>query len=266
VSPRAAALFHLSDRVSVWGAANSGFRAPTLTELYRQFSVGAVTTRPNDQLGPERLVGGEAGVNIAPARNVTARVTWFDNRVSDPVSNVTLNATTAQKQNLGETRIRGVQADLEYRIGSFWRVSGAYVYDDAKVTDGGPNNPALVGKWIPQVPQHRGSIQASFSNPRVVTIAVAVQATSLQYNDDLNVNFIPPATLADAGYTSFTGPGLPGYASVDLTVMRDVGRYLQVFFGVQNMCDQVSFVQTNPSTIGTPRLVNGGVRVRFAGR
>ena len=35
-----------SDRVSVWGAANSGFRAPTLTELYRQFSVGAVTTRP----------------------------------------------------------------------------------------------------------------------------------------------------------------------------------------------------------------------------
>jgi len=84
VSPRAAALYHLSDRVSVWGAANSGFRAPTLTELYRQFSVGAVTTRPNDQLGPERLVGGEAGLNVAPARNVSARVTWFDNRVTDP--------------------------------------------------------------------------------------------------------------------------------------------------------------------------------------
>ena len=45
-----AAMYHASDRVSVWGAVNSGFRAPTLTELYRQFSVGAVTTRPNDQL------------------------------------------------------------------------------------------------------------------------------------------------------------------------------------------------------------------------
>ena len=42
-------MYHLTDRVSVWGAANSGFRAPTLTELYRQFSVGAITTRPNDQ-------------------------------------------------------------------------------------------------------------------------------------------------------------------------------------------------------------------------
>ena len=68
----------------------SYFRAPTLTELYRQFSVGAVTTRPNDQLNPERLTGGEAGVNVAPAKNLTARFTWFDNRVENPISNVTL--------------------------------------------------------------------------------------------------------------------------------------------------------------------------------
>jgi iron complex outermembrane receptor protein len=266
----------VTDRVSVWGAANSGFRAPTLTELYRQFSVGAVTTFPNGDLGPERLVGGEAGVNIAPARNVTVRATWFHNRLTDPVANVTqaaafcsaraVPAGCAQKQNLGETRIRGLQTDVEYRIANAWRLSAAYVYDDAKVTDGGPTNTALVGKWIPQVPQHRGSVQASYSNPKLLTIAVAIQATSLQYNDDLNVNFIPAATLADAGYASFSGPGLPGYASVDLTAMREIGRYLQVFFGIQNMFDQMSFVQTNPSTTGTPRLVNGGVRVRFVGR
>ncbi len=266
VSPRAAALVHVSDRVSIWGAANSGFRAPTLTELYRQFSVGAVTTRPNDQLGPERLVGGEAGVNVAPARNVTARVTWFDNRVSDPVLNVTLNATTAQKQNLGETRVRGVQTDVEYRVGSSWRVSGAYVYDEAKVTDGGVANAALVGKYVPQVPLHHGTVQIAYANPKVASIALSMQAMSLQYNDDQNVNFIPAATLTDNGYTSFTGAGLPGYASWDLNVARDVGRGLQVFFGVQNMFDQVYFVQTNPSTTGTPRLVNGGVRVRFNGR
>jgi len=266
VSPRAAALYHLSDRVSVWGAANSGFRAPTLTELYRQFSVGAVTTRPNDQLGPERLVGGEAGVNVAPARNVSARVTWFDNRVTDPVLNVTLNATTAQKQNLGQTRVRGVQTDVEYRITPSWRVSGAYVYDEAKVTDGGVANAALVGKYVPQVPLHHATFQIAYSNPKIASVALSMQAVSLQYNDDQNVNFIPAATLAQAGYGSFAGPGLPGYASVDLSILRDVGRNLQVFFGAQNLFDQVSFVQTNPSTTGTPRLVNVGIRVRFAGR
>ncbi|PYQ68916.1 MAG: hypothetical protein DMG04_30195, partial [Acidobacteria bacterium] len=147
-----------------------------------------------------------------------------------------------------------------------WRVSGAYVYDEAKVTDGGIANALLVGKYVPQVPLHHGTFQVAYSNPKVASIALSMQALSLQYNDDQNVNFIPPATLTDAGYTSFTGAGLPGYASWDLNVVRDVGRGLQVFFGVQNMFDQVYFVQTNPSTIGTPRLVNGGVRVRFSGR
>jgi outer membrane receptor protein involved in Fe transport len=265
-SPRAAAMYHVTDRVSVWGAANSGFRAPTLTELYRQFSVGAITTRPNDQLGPERLVGGEAGVNVAPSKRVTARLTWFNNHVNDPILNVTLNATTAQKQNLGQIRVRGVQTDVEYQIDSSWRVSGAYVYDQAKVTDGGVTNAALVGKYVPQVPLHRGTLQVAYSNPKYATVAFSMQALSLQYNDDQNVQFIPPATLAEAGYTSFSGPGLPGYASFDLTALREIGRNVQVFFGIQNMFNQVSFVQTNPSTVGTPRLYNGGVRVRFSGR
>src|SRR5262245_32815638 len=93
VSPHIGALVHATDRVSVRGAFNSGFRAPTLTELYRQFSVGAVTTFPNFELGPERLIGGEAGVNLAPTRNASVRVTWFDNKITDPVANVTQAAT-----------------------------------------------------------------------------------------------------------------------------------------------------------------------------
>ena len=279
LSPRAAALYHVTDRVSVWGAANSGFRAPTLTELYRQFSVGAVTTFPNGDLGPERLVGGEAGVNVAPIRNLTTRVTWFDNRVTDPVANVTqvaafcagrsVPAGCAQKQNLGRTRIRGVQTDVEYRIATSWRLSGAYIFDAAKVTNGGVANAALVGKFVQQVPRHRGSLQVAYSSAKFASVALGVQFVGLQYNDDLNVNFVraqDPVTGNDAGYDAGLGAGLPGYTVVDLTASRDLGRNLQIFFGVQNLFDKEYFVQTNPSTIGTPRLVNGGVRVRFNGR
>ena len=50
--------------VSVWGDIGAGFRAPTLNELYRQFRVGTVLTLANNQLGPERLVGGELGVSV----------------------------------------------------------------------------------------------------------------------------------------------------------------------------------------------------------
>ena len=265
-SPRAAALYHFTDRVTAWGAVNSGFRAPTLTELYRQFSVGAVTTRPNAELGPERLVGGELGMNFAPAKNLTARVTLFDNRVKNPVSNVTLSATLAQKQNLGRTRIRGVQTDVEYRLGPSWRLAGAYLYNEAKVTDGGVANAGLVGKYLAQVPKHRGSAQLSYAHPKIANLAVSVQVQGAQFNDDQNLNFIPVATLTEAGYAADTAVGLPGYAAVDVSASRSLGRTFEVFVGAQNLFDQVYFVQTNPSTIGTPRLVNAGVRVRFAGR
>ncbi|MFN7982093.1 MAG: TonB-dependent receptor [Vicinamibacterales bacterium] len=281
VSPRVAALYHITDRVTAWGAMNSGFRAPTLTELYRQFSVGAITTRPNDQLGPERLMGGELGLNVAPARNLTARLTWFDNRVKDPVSNVTMTATSpnyatvcagltpttcVQKQNLGRTKIQGFEADVEYLLGRDWRVSGGYIHNQAKVTDGGAVNAALVGKYLPQVPTNRGSMQVAYNNPKIANVSLAFQFVGLQYNDDQNVQFIPAATLTAAGYDTSITAGLPGYTAADLVVSRDLNQRFQLFFGAQNIANKVFFVQTNPSTVGAPRLVNFGVRVRFANR
>ena len=179
---------------------------------------------------------------------------------------VTLSATLAQKQNLGKTRIRGVQTDVEYRITPELRVAGAYLYNDAKVTDGGVTNAALVGKFLAQVPEHRGSVQVSYAHPKIAAFAVSVQVQGRQFNDDQNINVIPAATLTEAGYDADFGVGLPGYTSVDVSASRAIGRMFEVFVGAQNVFDATYFVQTNPSTIGTPRLVNAGLRVRFAGR
>jgi outer membrane receptor protein involved in Fe transport len=154
---------------------------------------------------------------------------------------------------------------VEYRLGSSWRFSGAYLYDHATVTDGGVS-PALTGLFLQQVPKHRGSVQIAYTHAKYVNVALGMQFLGAQFNDDLNVQFIPVATLADAGYDASTPPGLPGYAVVDLTASRDIGRNLQVFVGAQNLFDKQYFVQTNPSTIGTPRLVNGGVRIKWTGR
>ena len=265
VSPRVAAIYHATDRVGVWGDFGLGFRAPTLNELYRQFSVGLVLTRANDQLGPERLKGGEFGVTVTPVRNVTVRSTWYDNRVKDPVSNVTIGTNLQQRQNLGRTRVWGIQNDVEYRAGSFWRFSAGYLYNQAKVKEFAAN-PALVGLFLPQVPVHRGSVQVAYANPKYVTVSGSVQFLGKQFDDDQNIRAVSAAALAEAGYPASATPGLPKYAVVDLMASRAIGNYVDVFFGVQNLFDKEYFVQTGPSTIGTPRLVNGGVRVRFAGR
>jgi outer membrane receptor protein involved in Fe transport len=258
-SPRVAARYHLTSQVSVWGDIGAGFRAPTLNELYRQFRVGTVLTLANNQLGPERLVGGELGVNYMPYRNVMLRATYFDNRVEDPVSNVTLTTVganvTQQRQNLGKTRIHGLQTDAEVRIGTSWRVTGAYLYEQARVKEFAAN-PALVGNFLAQVPEHRGSVQVVYSNPRFVDAAFLVQALGMQFDDDLNARTVP----------GLSEPGLPGYAVASFTASRAIGRNFEAFFGMQNLFDKEYFVGTLPTTIGSPRMVTGGVRVKFSGR
>jgi len=53
---------------------------------------------------------------------------------------------------------------------------------------------------------------------------------------------------------------------VSRTLLRNVRTTIDLFVGVQNLFNKEYFVGTLPDTIGTPRLVNGGVRVRFSGK
>jgi len=258
-SPRVGAHYRITDRVSVWGDIGTGFRAPTLNELYRQFRVGTVLTLANPDLGPEHLVGGETGVSLIPTRHLTVRTTWYDNRVKDPVSNVTISQVganvTQRRQNLGRTRIWGIQTDAEYRLGTFWRFSGGYLFNQAKVTEN-VNNPALEGLYLAQVPKHRGSVQIQYANPRIVSIAFDILGVGDQFDDDTNTRTVP----------GITTPGLPAYGLASLSVSRVLTPNVEVFGAAQNLFDQQYFVGTLPTLVGAPRLVSGGVRLRFRGR
>ena len=91
---------------------------------------------------PERLLGGEAGVNVAPARNVTVRLTWFDNRVKNPVFNVTTRRRPRHAATQNVARDASPRRAGRRRLSDrhLWRFSGGYVYNDAKVTEGGAAN------------------------------------------------------------------------------------------------------------------------------
>jgi outer membrane receptor protein involved in Fe transport len=261
LSPRVAALYRATGRVSLWGSVSRGFRAPTLNELYRQFRVGAVLTTANENLGPERLTGVEAGISVSPTDRVTLRGTLFNNRVKDPVANVTINqaATIRQRKNLGSTNIAGFQTDVAYRVNAYWSVSSAYVFDNAKVHESAPDAAGfdLTGKYLAEVPKHRGSVQVNFTHPRYVNLSLDTEFIGMQFDDDLNVAAILP------GVADKTKVGLPRYSVTNLTGSRTINHQLDVFVGVQNLFGSLYYVGTNPTTIGTPRLVNGGIRLRI---
>ena len=74
------------------GSVYRSFRAPTLNELYRDFSAGNTTTKANAALEPEKMWGAEAGVDWI-GENSTFRVTAYRNSLDGLITNVTLSST-----------------------------------------------------------------------------------------------------------------------------------------------------------------------------
>ena len=247
VSPKVGLRLLLADGLTLRASAYRSFRAPTLNELYRPFQVGQVVTLANANLGPEKLQGAEAGLEVAVVRQLTTRVTGFWNDLDNPIVNVTVPSSTnlQQRQNLGRARIRGIEADAGLRLGRAWLGTAAYTFVDSRVTDAPGTQ--LVGKQLPQDPRHRASLSLAFDDPALLTAVAQVRYVGRQFEDDLNSLPMEAAVL------------------VDLSASRRLTPNLEVVLAVENLLDREYLVGRagGLNTIGQPRFIHGGLRVHL---
>lgn len=262
VSPRVGVHYQAADRLSLRSSFYQAFRAPTINELFRPFRVRNDITEANAGLDPERLIGGEAGVDYFIAKNLLGRLTGFWNEVEDPIANVTIGTgpgtippcgfvpaggVCRQRQNLDRTRIRGIEFELEYRPHTYWTVSGSYLFNETEVLSA-PNQPALEGKRIAQVPKHQFTVKLSFTHPALLNVSVQGRFVGDQFEDDLN-------TLK-----------LGDFFVVDLFLSRQIMKGWEAFLAVENLFDRTYEVGKTADgivTIGAPVLVHGGIQARF---
>ena len=246
-SPRAALLFRVNERFTLNGSWYQSFRAPTLNELYRSFRLGNVLTLANSQLQAERLKGAEGGVNyyLASTR-VHAGFFWM--KVDDPVANVTLATTpaliTRQRENLGQTRSRGLEVSADWHVRRLEFIV-AYQYVDAVVTSF-PAEQALVGLEVPQVAPHQFTLQTRYALPRGWTVSAQARGSSHQFDDDLNQFSLNP------------------YFQLDSYVSKRLGHGVDVFAAVENLTDsRIQVAKTPILNIGPPIFARAGLRVRW---
>ncbi|WP_245987975.1 TonB-dependent receptor domain-containing protein [Sphingobium fluviale] len=122
-----------------WGgpAGYSGFRLPTLNELYGQFVIGSITTNANAGLMPEKLRGIEAGIDVDLAGKTTLSATLFYNMLENAITNVTLNAAMRQRQNVDAIIAKGLEVTADSKFSDFI-LSASYADADSKVSAHGP--------------------------------------------------------------------------------------------------------------------------------
>ncbi|MBA2493916.1 MAG: TonB-dependent receptor [Acidobacteria bacterium] len=246
-SPRIAALYQINDDFSFIASYAKSFRAPTLNELYRGFRVGSVVTLANENLRAERADTFETGLNFSGfTKRLNIRGNFFITEVSQPIVSITLAATplliTRQRQNVGETRSRGLEIDAEFAPRRDLRFSASYLLVDSRVTEFFAN-PELIGKFLPQVARRQFTFQIFYRPPKKLSLSLQSRVSDEQFEDDLNTLRLRPFFTLDA------------FGSYRLF------QKFEIFAAIENIFNNRYDIGRTPVlTVAAPRFVRVGLR------
>ena len=189
--------WRLSPSVVVRGAASSSHRWPTLNELVRNFQVGAVLTRANPNLLPERAVSADGAVAVS-GRNWHASAGGFWAVVDDAIANVTIQSTPTiirERRNAGEAHAHGLEMDFDVHPVSAVSLRASALVVDSRFRES--LEPVLEGNWLPQVPRVSVSVSGDAQFVRWAQASFAWHGVSTQYDDDRNVFQLAEAKQLD---------------------------------------------------------------------
>ena len=240
---RGGAVLRAGAAVSLRVAGYTGFRLPTLNELYRPYVVFPVVTEANAGLGLERLKGVEAGVDLTPAPGVTVGVTAFYNRLDDAIANVTIAENLRMRRNVDAIVAKGVELTARAVRGPF-TLSASYAYDHSVVRASGAAA-ALDGFAPAQSPAHAASATLSWRARPGALLSASARYTGRQYEDDLQTDVLPDAL------------------TFDTVASAPLGRGVSIVLRAENLLGEtiVTRNQSGSIDLGTPRTLWIGLRL-----
>ena len=241
------------------GAFFSGFRVPTLNELYRPFRVGNDITEANAALRPEHLLGAEAGFEWQPTKTVRLAATGFVNHLEDAVSNVTIGfgpgnfdpggfvpagGVLRQRRNVDLVVAPGVETTAEWQIVPSLRARLSYLFTHPTIERA--SDPALEGNLLAQTPEHVLTGGLDWNPTPKWRFGAQARYNSSQFEDDQNSRTLRAFTVCD------------------VIASYEFNQHVSASLRIENVFDQQ--IETGRSadglvSIGAPRLVTLQMRL-----
>jgi len=189
----------------------TGFKAPTLSELYQSFPPFFFA---NPDLKPESSTGWDAGFEQGLASGaVRLGVTYYYNRIHDLITSDVTGTTYA---NIGEATTDGIESFFSWQALRQLTLRLDYTYTEA--TD------EVAHQELLRRPKHKGTLLAQW------------QATSAW---QLSLDVLAVGSWVD-GNRDFSIPRLdaPGYVTVNFATSYELNGHLTVFGRINNMLDR----------------------------
>ncbi len=224
------------------------FRAPSLTELYVSglHFPGNVFV-PNPNLRPETSRNIEAGANLrfrdvlTEGDRLRARVTAFRNEIDDFIESIVLARTTVSR-NIGEARIEGVEAELQYDAGAWFAGLAASALRGDNLTDDRP---------LASVPAHRIAFNGGY---RFLERGLLLGGRWLLVDDQDRVPNLPGVAPETSGY---------GILDLYATWVPAFAPNVRLDLGIDNVFDH-AYRRSTWNAVPAPAFYEVGRNVRAA--
>lgn len=193
--------------VRLKGAYGTGFKAPSLVQLFSSFG--------NPDLEPEKSRGWEVGAEktFCDERAVLG-LTYFHNRYENLI---TFNSGTFRSENIGDAASKGFEVSASFRPIERITLATGYTYTDTEDRDTG----------LALLRRARNKVATSISYS-------PVEGTALR----LDHQYVGPR--ADTDFAAFPAERvtLSGYSVVNITATRRLTERVELFARVENLFDR----------------------------
>lgn len=216
--------YKINDNFNVYANYSTGFRAPTVSQLYAGDTSAWGSTQNNPDLDPEKSYNYEIGLR-AKAKEITYEAAIFQIDREDFIMKTSGNYgdtdTTDMWDNVGGARHRGLELSATGDVVDEFSFNLAYTYLDAYYTkydnfgidlDGNPYSSTVTffdatDNQIPRTSKHQLNLILNYMPTDKLKLTTEVNAKSEYYADDLNKIKIPGHATFNllASYTNKIG-------------------------------------------------------------
>lgn len=237
VSPKAALAWQWSEALLLKAAIGRAVRMPTVAELYGATATTNSQYINDPKLKPEKSWTLELSAEQfwGPEANpLQSRVTVFaestrDSLYSQTVFDAVANKNISRVQNVDRIGTSGLELSL---AGNDLVLRGLDVSGSLTVTDSEIKRNAgfvvtagdTVGKWQPNIPRWRGTLQASYRMNVAWTASLAARYSGRQFR-----------TLNNADINGFAYQGVSAYKTVDARLHWRIDPQWSAAFGIDNL-------------------------------
>ncbi|HTW35298.1 MAG TPA: TonB-dependent receptor [Rhizomicrobium sp.] len=194
------------------GSIGTGFKAPTLSELYQNFPSYGFYANPD--LKPETSTGYDVGFEQSLVVNaVQFGATYYRNDIKNLID---YNATFTSFVNVGEAETDGVEAFIAYQPIKSLNLRADYTYTEA--------NDEVAHLELERRPKNKISVDARWH---------ATEALSF----DADILYVSSWTDTNREGTAENFP-VPGYTTTNVAVNYDVNKTLTIYGRVSNIFDE----------------------------